>query len=732
MRTLFSFSRPWQRWLAGLLALALAALVVLVAGNWAEQRETAQRRHALRSALDMHAQWLRDITRQYAFLPVLAGGQADVLNLLVTPQDGVRQAEVNRYLEAINARAGAMALFVMDVHGRTLAASNWQTADSFVGHDYSRRPYVIQALAGRTGMFYGVGMTTGKPGLFIAEPLRVKGRIAGVLAVKVALDTLNVSWTHSPEPVLLRDAHGVSFMASRADWRYHRTRPLTPAEQTELKSSQAYGPGGGDMPALVWRTKAAGGAGSYVLRTEVDGRPRQYLAEDLALPEFNWTLTVLSDRAAILQTRNEASAMTALALALLAMASLYWRLRERRFAEQKQARIDLEQRVLERTRELRDAHAFRDAMGDSLLVGMRARDMDGTIIYVNRALCQMVGYSTQELMRQKPPYPYWHPDDMEKHWIDSDAALHGLAEPTGFESRIRHKDGHDVITMVYTAPLIDADNVQRGWMSSVVDITAQKQAEARERLQQTQLQRSARLASLGEMASSVAHELNQPLMALSNFAAAAKALARSGAQDLLQASLDDIQGQARRASEIVRRIRSMVRQDRGVAEEFLVDDWVKTVLGWLKRDIQSRQVRVQWGIPPNLPPLTADRVLAEQLLMNLLQNALQALDGQPMERRVIELAAEVRAGHVWLKVADHGPGVRPEDAPHLFDPFFTTKADGLGLGLNICRSIVESQGGSLHWQPRPGGGAQFEFSLPLHPSSAADGTARPPSGPSVS
>ena len=145
-------------------------------------------------------------------------------------------------------------------------------------------------------------------------------------------------------------------------------------------------------------------------------------------------------------------------------------------------------RVHERTRELQDARAFRQAMEDSLLVGMRARDLEGRIIYVNPALCEMLGYTAEELVGRMPPYPYWHPDDLEKHWRDNEAVLTGTAALNGFESRMRHRDGHDVHTMVYTAPLIDASGRHSGWMSSVVDISAQKHAEERQRSQQAQLQ----------------------------------------------------------------------------------------------------------------------------------------------------------------------------------------------------------------------------------------------------
>eukprot|EP01036_Dinobryon_divergens_P006932 gene6932-9212_t len=205
---------------------------------------------------------------------------------------------------------------------------------------------------------------------------------------------------------------------------------------------------------------------------------------------------------------------------VLLLGGLYWQLRERRFAEQRDARRDLELRVRERTHALDEAHAFRKAMEDSLLVGMRARDLEGRIVYVNAAMCDMVGYRADELIGQLPPYPYWHPDELDRHWNDSDTVLAGKASPQGRENRLRHRDGSDVYTMFYTTRLIDGHGQHIGWMSSVVNITAQKRAEEQQQQREAQLQRVQRVITVGEMASTLAHELNQPLAALANYAAA--------------------------------------------------------------------------------------------------------------------------------------------------------------------------------------------------------------------
>jgi len=396
---------------------------------------------------------------------------------------------------------------------------------------------------------------------------------------------------------------------------------------------------------------------------------------------------------------------------VLLLGGLYWQLRERRFAEQRDARRDLEQRVRERTRALDEAHAFRKAMEDSLLVGMRARNLEGRIIYVNPAFCEMVGYGADELLGRLPPYPYWHPDDVAQHWRHNDTMLSGQADLSGFESRLRHRDGHDVITMVYTARLIDAGGQHSGWMSSVVDITAQKRAELRQRENDEQLQHAQRLASLGEMASTLAHELNQPLMALSNFASAAKAFAEQGNQALLADSLDETVAQAQRSAEIVRRIRGFVRQRTAGAEDCAVSALVANALALLQGEMRLRQVRAEVRIPPALPTVRGDRVLLEQVLLNLLSNSLQAMQATPPEQRTVEVEAEVVEGRVHIRVADRGPGIDAALAEQVFAPFFTTKTGGLGLGLNICRTIVEAHRGRLSFADRAGGGTVFTLEL---------------------
>ncbi|WP_296528495.1 PAS domain S-box protein [Rhodoferax sp.] len=708
----FVRSLSWrQLWRWGLLALAVGLSIILV-GRWAERHALQIKTDALQQVAQANALGLRGIAEKHGYLPYAAARHPDVQALLQHPSDRMLRDKVNHYFSDLKDRTASAALFVMSTSGMTLAASNWNSADSFVGQSYQQRPYFKQALQGQRSFFYGVGLTTGTPGFFIAEPVLSQGQVIGVITVKVSLSPLANSWANSTDPVVLQDSRRIVFLSSEPEWLYHSSDLLSASDLAWLQLNGQYGVRS-RYAILPWRAVRTPDSPTYEFDATVKHAPRSFLALETSLPELGWTLTVTSDLKSVERARQEALALTTLLAAVLLLAGLYWRLHEQRFVEQLQAKRELEQRVKARTHDLEEAHAFRKAMEDALLVGMRARDPEGRIIYVNRAFCDMVGYSAEELLGCKAPYPYWHPDDLDKYMRQREASLQAESLPHGFESRVRHHDGHDVITQVYTAPLIDGQGQQQGWMSSVVDITAQKMAENRQHEQDRQLQRSARLASVGEMASTLAHELNQPLMALSNFAVAARAIAAQAHQELLVSALDDIVEQSQRASEIVKRVRGFINPQRGSYEDCDVHAVIAHSLALLKPELQRNQSAVTTQLTENLPHIRGNRVLLEQVLINLLQNAMQATQDLPPARHVIDIATTLLERAILIQIGDAGPGVPEASQEQVFTPFFSTKPDGLGLGLNICRTIIEAHGGHLKVANRAEGGAVFSFTLAL-------------------
>lgn len=362
--------------------------------------------------------------------------------------------------------------------------------------------------------------------------------------------------------------------------------------------------------------------------------------------------------------------------------------------------------------EARTEAAWRRAVEDSLTVGLRGRDLDGRLTHVNRAFCDLVGYSAEELLGRLPPMPYWLPDEMEDSLRRHQRNMAGGAPREGYEARWMHHDGHELDVMIFEAPLVDANGVQIGWMGSIVDISARKQAEERERRRTEALAHQARLSTLGEVASALAHQLNQPLAAITGYnAGAIRSLERAGqADDIVMEALRRLGEQAQEAGRIVQRIRAFLTRRAPQPERCAVPDLAARVLALLKRDL--RGVRVDVEMPAGLPDVQADAVLIEQVLINLVRNALDELHHRPGAR--VRIAA-LRVGERFVRVDvdDNGPGLQGRGIDQLTTAFYSTKAEGMGMGLAICRSVIEAHHGGMEAGVGALGGARISFTLPL-------------------
>lgn len=242
-----------------------------------------------------------------------------------------------------------------------------------------------------------------------------------------------------------------------------------------------------------------------------------------------------------------------------------------------------------------------------------------------------------------------------------------------------------------------------------------ERAEREARLHREERDQFARLGILGEMASSIAHELNQPLAAIANYAGGmTRALDRPAPDPaFLRDGARGIAGQAERAGEIIRRIRGFMRRRTAQRELLDLNEVLRESLDFFRVTATRRGIPFRLDLAEDLPRVVADRIEIEQVVLNLLQNAVDAMGEAPAREKGIELTTCVIDGRALVSVRDHGPGLSPAAEAHLFDAFFTTKPQGLGLGLSICRTIVESHGGRLRAEPSPGGGLTMSFSLPL-------------------
>jgi hypothetical protein len=474
--------------------------------------------------------------------------------------------------------------------------------------------------------------------------------------------------------------------------------------------------------------------------------------------------------------------------------------------------------------------AFRQAMEDSILTGMRAFDLQGRITYVNRAFCQLVDFTEAELVGSIPPYPYWPSGDEETHRAYLEQVLAGNAPTSGIEVQVQRRDGALLDVRMYVSPLIDRSGRHTGWMTSVADITepkrirealasaherfttvleeldasvsvlslaqapatespellfanrmyrllfgttgighdtllrasteaasnevfhvglnrwfelrsreirwvdgrpvqmlvatditARRETEEHARQQQLKLQQTSRLVTMGEMASSLAHELNQPLTAIGNYCMGlsarirhAQSASRNIDPEALIEALDKTAAQAERAAEVIRRIRNFVKRSQPERRLCTVNDIVDEAIGLVEFDAKRHRLRIVTDMGRELPVLNVDPILIQQVLVNLLKNAIEATReaSGSTSRQQVQLRVRAQGGKVLFEVIDRGTGLSEQARQRLFEPFFTTKSEGMGIGLNICRSIVESHEGRLWLEPGDTGGLRARFELP--------------------
>jgi two-component system C4-dicarboxylate transport sensor histidine kinase DctB len=574
---------------AAALLIALAAVGGYAAAHAAglqRLRETEQNR------LDVFGAALSADLSRLAVLPSLLEAIPNVFALLDAPSDDRLREEVNRSLQSINGIAGAEMLYVLDLKGTARAAADASAPGSPLGADLSFRPYVQDALNGRPGRFYGVGVTSGRPGYYLSYALSREGRQRGVAAVKVNLEDAEAAWRGWPGDVLLVDEHGVVIMASRAKWKFRPLTPLTPSGQDEAARSRRYGKA--PLEPLAWRDREPLDVRTRVV--DLDGVQR--LASSRMLVENGWQLIVLDDIAPVAAAARNAAITAGLAGAAVVLLGVVGLQRRRAIRLERSHRAllqaahdSLEAKVIERTAELREA--------------------------------------------------------------------------------------------------------------------------------QNDLVHAGRMAALGQMSAGMVHELNQPLAAMRTLSDnACVMLSRAAAEP---GHLEGVQGNLERIARLVDRLGRLTRQLKSFAHRsdapLVTVDIAQCVAGAqfiVSQRMREHDVEFRLEVEPAGLSVRADASRLEQVLVNLIGNAIDAMAGSP--ERVLRVTAAMDEGRrvVSIAVTDTGPGIRPDMLPRLFEPFATSKpaGSGLGLGLMISADIVRDLGGSLRAANLAGGGARFLIELP--------------------
>ena len=482
---------------------------------------------------------------------------------------------------------------------------------------------------------------------------------------------------------------------------------------------------------------------------------------------------------------------------------------------------------------------FRRAIEESMPVGLRVHEMDGSISYVNPAFSKLVGWSGEELQGLKPPFPFWARQDEESNSMKlEDAFKNNFGPPNGIEAILTDRQGKKIFVRNFVSPMLDAKNKQTGWIASLVDIseprrirdelaisqqrfitvlegltagisvvnpksgemlysnnlyqemfdatphahhlllgseafsennldleednvdgfaglpssaltpiigdsrevqipdnpkwyevrrryipwtdghlaqmlittdiTERRLAEDNLRVQEEKLQFSSRLTTMGEMASSIAHELNQPLAAINNYCMGLmnRLRAKHDAQidqEIIPA-IEKVSTQALRAGTIIQRIRNFVKRSAPQRQSCHIEQIINQSIELAEMEANRQGLYIEKTLTPNLPECFVDPILIEQVLVNLIKNAIDSMrDFYPRSRRgkappikiIADMENNVQQPMLRIRIIDSGKGIASEIAGQIFDPFFSTKEEGMGMGLNICRSIIESHEGRL-------------------------------------
>ena len=594
-----------RRWTAFVAASAiLLASVVGFAGALAERRATADLARQAQASATLHAAVLRSELAKHRSLPFVLAQDPDVAEVLRSA-DARGIAALNHKLETLSDGTRASAIYVLNARGVTIAASNWRLPTSFVGSNYSFRPYFKDAKTNGTAELFALGTVSRRPGFFMSRRVDGPEGVLGVVVVKVEFEALEAEWS-AAEPAFVADPKGVILVTSIPGWRFLTLRPLPRAEQDRLHAEQRFG----NAPFNVLKASPAPVVSRTPVLTDVSAPGQdetRFMAASADLGAAAWTVYTFTPVGAVLRTAVAGARASALLVGLvvcaLAAAVLRWRGQASvRAARQEAARLELETRVAERTTELRETN--------------------------------------QRL---------------------------------------------------------------------TVEMEERRRAEAHVHLMQDELIQSNKLATLGQIAAGVAHEINQPVAAIRAYADNAAVFLERADDKTAKANLGLISGLTDRIGLITDELRAFARKSSAPAGPVAVREAVDGALMLVGPRLRQQGVRVIRDEAEEAAKVMAERFRLEQVLVNLLQNALEALEGRPDPE--IRVQVSVKRSQVRIQVADNGPGVAPEAAKTLFTPFATTKPRGLGLGLVISRDIVAEFGGELSLEPAPHG-ARFVMSLP--------------------
>ncbi|MGE4193579.1 MAG: ATP-binding protein [Pseudodesulfovibrio sp.] len=537
--------------------------------------------------LTLYEMTLDSELRKYEYLPYLISENGMVSAFLTKGGEGV---PVNRFLKRVNTIAESSVVYIIGTDGIVKAASNWDRPNAFIGLDLGFRPYFRDAMEGRQGTFFGVGITRGEPGIYISHPIKDKAEVIGVAVAKIALSPLEHLWKEGGETLFVTDANGVIVLTSRPSWKYMSLTPLDEGTIQEIHNREHYPRF--QLKHLPWKTRTRFG---FVQETTI-GKER-FLMNTRGISGTDWKISYLTPQAPLWERTLGVSLTTFVLLGLAVLTRLF--LRERR-----QREISRQQAV--------EANRIRD---------------------INRQLEQ--------------------------------------------------------------------------------EVEERKRTEHELRAAQEELIQAGKLAALGEMATAIAHELNQPIAATKTYVASCRLMLKRDKLDDLDPTLRKVSELGDRMAKVTGQLKSFARKTTDKEIEFDLRQAVKEALNLMKHQFVVENCDLKLSMPGQPVLVMGDRMRMEQVLINLFRNGLDALQDTPEPLIGVRLYEDGDRAtiHVW----DNGPGIAEEVGKKIFEPFVTTKKEGIGvgLGLSISYKIVKDMRGDFRVANREPNGAEFFIHLPL-------------------
>ena len=679
---------------------------------------------------------------RYRNLPELLSNH----NLLVQAVLGANEpqlASANLFLQKAAQLVNALDIYVMDTEGVTRAASNWFKDTSFIQRNFSFRPYFTDAMKGLSGRYFALGSTTKKRGYYFSYPMTRDEAIIGVVVVKIDLDQIEGNWSDPDTDMMVVDEDGIIVISTQPQWMFKSLARLSSAQMQRIVDSQRYG----DQPLnslnIVNRQPIKGNPFSDIItvlevsETDGDFEPSQYLTRQNSVSGTGLSVRVLANLKPVDDRVFLIQAMLSIGCVLLVLSVMVALQRRRIHLE----RVNFERRE---ARVRREQEERIEGVINNTQVGLSLIDLEGRIEYFNPVLEKLFGYSLGEMLGQ-PFDALLSPEDrlLLKRYVELE--LSTREQNLKLEVDCIASDGRQFPVEITLSNMMQSNRYHL--IVTLVDITERREhlsalARARNTLEQrveertsdlkaaydqlrtevedhqktqNELVQAAKLATIGQMSAGINHELNQPLTAIRHYADNAAKFLSLGKIDRTEKNLEQIARLTERMARIIHPLKEFSRKEDEQQSVVSLRDIRDGAMSIMYGQLARMGIKIQWPSELETIWLKADLLRLEQVMVNLINNAAQAMENSAVKLITVEVAEEEH--RVVLSVCDTGPGIREEALDHVFAPFYTTKeqGQGLGLGLSISQRIISSLGGQLTSHNRPEGGAEFRIELPKAP-----------------